>query len=65
MKKNNKIFLLFLLTNFFLNYDSGVIPASLLQIIKEIDLDYKEQALLGSLVYLGLSTTTLFSSQII
>jgi hypothetical protein len=62
--KRNKIFIIFLLSNLFLNYDTGVIPASLLEIIKEIKLDYKEQALLGSLVYLGLSTASLFTSLI-
>ena len=65
MEKNTKIFLLFLLSNLLLNYDTGVIPASLLEIEKEIKLDYKEQALLGSLVYLGLSTASLFVSPII
>jgi len=43
-----------------LNYDTGVIPASLIQITKEIQLDYSEQALIGSLVYLGLSFASLF-----
>lgn len=51
---------MFLLANILLNYDTGVIPASLLQILKEIDLNFKEQALLGSLVYLGLSFASLF-----
>lgn len=55
-----RIFILFLLANAFLNYDTGVIPASLLEIMKEINLDYKEQALIGSLVYLGLSFASLF-----
>ena len=58
------IFVMFLLSNLFLNYDTGVIPASLLEIIKEVELDYKEQALLGSLVYLGLSFASLFVSLI-
>ena len=62
--KRNMIFTIFLLSNLFLNYDTGVIPASLLEIIKEIKLDYKEQALLGSLVYLGLSTASIFTSLI-
>ena len=54
------IFNIFLLSNLFLNYDTGVIPASLIQITKEIQLDYSEQALIGSLVYLGLSFASLF-----
>ena len=62
--RRNIIFIMFLLSNLFLNYDTGVIPASLLEIIKEINLDYKEQALLGSLVYLGLSCASLFVSLI-
>lgn len=57
-----KIFIMFLLANGFLNYDTGVIPASLLEIEKEIQLSYKEQALIGSLVYLGLSFASLFVS---
>ena len=60
--RRNIIFLIFLLSNLFLNYDTGVIPASLLEILKEIPLDYTEQALLGSLVYLGLSFSSLFVS---
>ena len=65
MEKNTKIYILFLISNLLLNYDTGVIPASLLEIEKEINFDYKEQALLGSLVYLGLSTASLFVSPII
>jgi MFS family permease len=49
-----------MLANLFLNYDTGVIPASLLEILKEIDLDFKEQALIGALVYIGLSFASLF-----
>ena len=59
-KKRNFIFNIFLLSDLFLNYDTGVIPASLIQITKEIDLDYSEQALIGSLVYLGLSFASIF-----
>lgn len=57
-----RIFIMFLLANAFLNYDTGVLPASLLEIEKEIKLSYKEQALIGSLVYLGLSFASLFVS---
>lgn len=53
---------MFLIANILLNYDTGVIPVSLLHILKEIDLNFKEQALLGSLVYLGLSFASLFVS---
>ena len=65
MEKNTKIYILFLISNLLLNYDTGVIPASLLEIQKEINFDYTEQALLGSLVYLGLSTASIFVSPII
>ena len=58
----NCIFAVFLLSNLFLNYDTGVIPASLIEITKEINLDYSEQALIGSLVYLGLSFSSIFVS---
>ena len=60
----NCIFIFFLLSNLFLNYDTGVIPASLIEITREITLDYSEQALIGSLVYLGLSFSSLFVSVI-
>ena len=60
----NCIFIVFLLSNLFLNYDTGVIPASLIEITKEIHLDYSEQALIGSLVYLGLSCASIFVSLI-
>ena len=62
--RRNCIFLVFLLSNLFLNYDTGVIPASLIEITKEIHLDYSEQALIGSLVYLGLSFSSIFVSLI-
>ena len=58
--RRNLIFNIFLISNLFLNYDTGVIPASLIQITKEIKLDYSEQALIGSLVYLGLSFSSIF-----
>ena len=59
-ERRNLIFKIFLLSDLFLNYDTGVIPASLIQITKEIELDYSEQALIGSLVYLGLSFASIF-----
>ena len=63
-KRRNLIFNIFLLSNLFLNYDTGVIPASLIQITKEINLVYSEQALIGSLVYLGLSFASIFTGLI-
>lgn len=65
MEKNTRIFILFLVLNLLLNYDSGVIPASLLEISKELNFGYKEQSLLGSLVYLGLCSLSLFASPVI
>ena len=62
--RRNCIYAIFLLSNLFLNYDTGVIPASLIEITKEIHLDYSEQALIGSLVYLGLSFASIFVSLI-
>ena len=60
----NIIFIFFLLSNLFLNYDTGVIPASLIEITKEINFDYSEQALIGALVYLGLSFASIFVGMI-
>ena len=60
----NIIFIIFLLSNLFLNYDTGVIPASLIEITKEINFDYSEQALIGALVYLGLSFASIFVGMI-
>lgn len=62
--RRNLIFMIFLLSDLFLNYDTGVIPASLIEISKEIKLDYSELALIGSLVYLGLSFASIFVSLI-
>ena len=61
-EKRDRIFIFFLLANLFMNFDTGVIPASLLEILKEIPLTFSEQALIGSLVYLGLSFASLFVS---
>lgn len=47
------------LLNALLNYDTGVIPASLIQLDAEMNLTYEEKAALGSLVYLGISLATL------
>ena len=59
-ERRKLIFRIFLISDLFLNYDTGVIPASLIQITEEIKLDYSEQALIGSLVYLGLSFASIF-----
>ena len=62
--KRRRIFVLFILGNLFLNYDNGVIPACLLNIEKDLKLGYQEMALMGSLVYFGLSVSSLFVSLI-
>lgn len=56
------VFFQFVIANLFLNYDNGVIPACLLKIEKDLYMGYAEIALLGSLVYFGLSCSSLFVS---
>ena len=46
-EKIRLIFFLFLFTNLFINFDTGVIPASLIQIEKELNIDFTQQAALG------------------
>jgi MFS family permease len=62
--KRRYIFLLFASMNLLLNYDTGVIPASLIQIKREVNMSFQEQAALGSLVYLGLSSASLIVSTV-
>jgi MFS family permease len=62
--KRRWIFMLFASMSLVLNYDTGVIPASLIQINREISLTFQEQAALGSLVYLGLSSASLIVSSV-
>lgn len=58
------VFRILIAINIILNYDSGVIPASLVQIQNEMDLTFTEKAALGSLVYLGLSAASLIVSPV-
>jgi len=60
--QRRRIFVLFVLGNLFLNYDNGVIPACLIQIEKDLKLGQSQMALMGSLVYFGLSVSSLFVS---
>jgi len=53
-RKNVRIFVLFLLMNVFLNYDTGVIPGALIHMSEDLHFDKEQMAYLGSLVYLGL-----------
>ena len=48
--------------NVFLNYDTGVIPAGLLEIQDELGISLEQVAYLGSIVYIGLCVATLFGS---
>lgn len=62
--ERKKTFKLLVLINIILNYDSGAIPASLLQIQQQVPLTYTESACLVSLSYLGLAFSSLFVSSI-
>ncbi|CAI2361636.1 unnamed protein product [Moneuplotes crassus] len=53
-----RIYILFLLMNVFLNYDTGVIPGALVQISDELSFNSEQMAYLGSFVYLGLCAAT-------
>lgn len=55
-------FYMFLYVVIFTNYDTGVIPAALVQIKTELDLNFTQQALLGSLPNLGISFASFFVS---
>lgn len=63
--QRKKIFYLFLYVVIFTNYDTGVIPAALLQIQEELNLNYTQQALLGSLPNFGISFASFFVSPLI
>ena len=43
------IFTLFLISNLLINYDGGVIPASLVQIESELKITYTQEAALGNI----------------
>lgn len=65
LAKRKEIFFLFLYVVIFTNYDTGVIPAGLVQIQEELHINYTEQALLGSLPNLGISCASFFVSYLI
>lgn len=65
LAKRKHIFSLFLYVVIFTNYDTGVIPAGLVQIQEELDINYTQQALLGSLPNLGISCASFFVSYLI
>lgn len=57
-----KIFTIMACMNALLNYDTGVVPASLTQIQSEMPINFEETAAIGSSVYVGLCTATLIVS---
>lgn len=57
-----RIYILILLMNVMLNFDTGVIPGALVQISEELNFNSEQMAYLGSLVYIGLSAATFFGS---
>ena len=48
--------------NVFLNYDTGVMPAAILQMQRDLGVSKTQIAYLGSCVYLGLCVSSLFVS---
>jgi len=62
--QRRRVFAIFVSLNIFMNADTGIIPCSLLQISEEMDLSFQQQAYLGSLVYVGLSSASLIVSPI-
>lgn len=53
--KRKLIFLLLCLINILLNMDHGAIPAGTTVLMKELNLDYIQLGIIGSLVFLGLT----------
>ena len=57
-----RVFTILVCMNALLNYDTGVIPASLIQIQAEMPINFEETAGIGSSVYIGLCTATFMVS---
>lgn len=57
-----KVFTIMICINALLNYDTGVIPASLSQLKSEMDMSYQQQAAIGSLLYIGVCCSSLLVS---
>lgn len=57
-----RIFILFIYICIAINFDSGVIPVSLVQMEKDLSVNNTELAALGSLPYFGLSLASIFCS---
>ena len=64
-KLRRNIFCLFLYVVIFSNYDTGVIPAALISIQKELDINYTQQGLLGALPNFGISFASFLVSYLI
>jgi Arabinose efflux permease len=61
-KTRKKVFLIMILINALLNYDTGVIPASLIQLEEEMGMSYQQEAAVGSLIYIGVCSASLIVS---
>lgn len=61
-KIRSRVFFIMVCTNALLNYDTGVIPASLDHLDIGSKLSHSQQAAIGSLVYVGICTSSLIVS---
>ena len=57
-----RVFTLMVCINALLNYDTGVIPASLPDLQKEMPMSFRQQAAIGSLLYIGICSSSLIVS---
>ena len=63
-KTTQGVFALMVCINALLNYDTGVIPASLPELQKEMPMSYRQQAAIGSLLYIGICSSSLIVSPV-
>ena len=54
-----RVFVVLVTINALMNYDTGVIPASLKEIEQEMGVSFKEKAAIGSMVYIGICSSSL------
>jgi MFS transporter, Spinster family, sphingosine-1-phosphate transporter len=64
LKIRKRVFIIMVCINALLNYDTGVIPASLTQLESEMSLTYQQQAAIGSLIYIGVCTASFVVSMV-
>ena len=57
-----RVFTLMVCINALLNYDTGVIPASLPDLQNEMPMSFRQQAAIGSLLYIGICRSSLIVS---